>query len=178
MKIQYMSTLDDAVAVQMKLAMSLKTTQRNKLIGLLGAPLFFGFVYLSESDKEIWVRIGISLFIACVYIGLYLIFYKHSYRNYIKKVLIETRGTEEDIPAEYELTDNQLIYKENGYSVAFDLNSIVSIEKNDKSIIIQFKNKGIALFVNRIFKDDNQKHEWLRHIEEGAQFSLRKKEQK
>ena len=168
MKIAYMSTLDDAIALQMKLAMSLKTIQKSKYVGLLGMPLFFVFVYVTESSKDIWGRIGISLLIACVYGGLYLLLYRSTFRRNIQKIIIEARGTKEDVPAEYELTDDQLIYRESGRSVAFDLDSVVDIEEDDRAIFVQFKNKGMALLPDRIFKDENQKDKWLKQLKRSS----------
>ena len=165
MKIQYKSTLDEAVDTNMELVMSLDTTKRNKFIGLIGGPLFFIIVYFLEDDENIWFRIFLALMIACLYIFIYLILYKKMYRNNIKKLIEEVRGTNEAIDAEYELRDNQLIYRENNQCIGLDWSSMTSVVADENSITIKFKNKGIAMLRNHIFKNDEEKKVWIDFIE-------------
>jgi hypothetical protein len=171
MIIKYKSTLEDAINTNEKLFMSLNVTKRNKLIGLIGAPIFFILVYSLEDDKAFWIRIFFAFFIALTYIVLYFMFYRKSYRHNIKTYIVESRGTEEAIDAEYELTQEQLIYREGGQCIGFDWNTVVDLQNNGESIEIRFKNKGIAILRNKIFKNNEQKKEWENFIHDRIKFS-------
>lgn len=178
MIIKYKSTLEDAINAHEKLFMSLNTTRRNILIGLAGAPIFFALVYFLEEDKEFWIRIIFSFFIAIAYIVLYLMFYKKSYRFNIEKYIIESRGTEEEVDAEYELTQEQLIYREGGQCIGFNWTTVVDVQDNGEGIEIRFKNKAISILWNKIFKNNEQKKEWKNFIYERIKFSTLNKEPK
>ena len=163
MKIQYKSTIDEAVDAQMRLLKTSGVAKRWKLQGLFWTPiLFFGFYFGIPDEKN--VKLIFAFFVSITFIVIYFATYKKSLKKKIRKFLIEQLGTEEPVHSEYEFTEGNLIFRKLGNEIRFKWDKVEKIIENENDIEVRIANGGIAVIPNRIFSEAEQRNEWLNFI--------------
>lgn len=161
LKIQYESTIDEAVDVQMRLLRTSKTAKKWKMQGLIWAPLLFIGFYLGIPDEQNIKLIFASL-TSIIFVIIYFGSYKNTMRRRSKKLVIEQLGTDKPVPSEYEFNEEGLIFRQMGTEIKFNWNSVKEINENDKDIEFIIGRGRIAIIRNRIFTTVDQKEEWLK----------------
>ncbi len=163
MKIQYESTIDEAVDSQIRLLKSSGVAKRLKLQGLIWAPLLFTGFYLGIPDEKN-VKLFFAFFVSILFILVYFATYKKSTNKRIRKFLIEQLGTEDPVSSEYEFTEEHLIFRKLGTEIRFEWNSVEKLIENENDIEIRISKGGIAVIPNRIFSEIEPKDKWLNFI--------------
>ncbi len=161
MKIQYESTVDEKVDVQMRFLGTSKTAKKWKLQELIWAPLLFIGFYLGIPDEQN-IKLIFAFLSSIIFIIIYLCSYKGIIKRRTKKLIIEQLGTDKPIPSEYEFNEEGLIFRQMGTEIKFNWNSVKEINENDKDIEFIIDRGGIAIIPNRIFSTVDQKEEWLK----------------
>jgi hypothetical protein len=165
MKIEYKSTIDDAVEPHMRLALSSRIVRKWMLYGLIWVPvIFFGFLFFLP-DRAI-VRIICGSGASLVFIIFWLMRYKKHYANRIRKYVVEQSGTDKSIKCEYELTNEYLIFRKMGAETRFNWDIVKELKENVHDIEIRMEPSGIAIIPHRIFKDQIQREEWINFVKD------------
>lgn len=165
MKIKFESTIDEAIAVQLRLLELSKTARRWKWQGLIFAPLLFLGFYCGIPDEK-RVKIVFAAISSVIFISGYLGTYKGILKRRAKKLLIENLGTDKPVTSEYEFNEDGLIFRRLGTEIKFNWNKVREINENDKVLEFIIDNGGIAIIPKRIFENDQQKNEWVRYAQE------------
>ena len=161
MKIQYESTIEEAVEAQFRLLKTSKVAKKWMLQGLIWAPLlFFGFYFGIPDEKNI--KLIFASIAGIVFIIIYLSNYEKNIQKRIRKVLVEQIGHDEPVQSEYEFSQDALIFRKLGTEIRFVWDSVQEIVENDEDIEFKIAKGGIAVIPKRIFTSIEQKEEWLR----------------
>lgn len=161
MKIQYLSSIDEEIAAQIRLLGTLRTAKKRRLDGLILAPLLFIGLYLSIPDKQS-VKLVFASLVSMIFAIIYFGSYKIMIKKRAKKLIIEQLGSDKPVPIEYELNEEGLIFRRMGTEIQFDWNIVKGINETAKDIEFIIDKGGMAIIPNRIFSDVNQKEEWLK----------------
>ncbi|MBD3369443.1 hypothetical protein GF402_03660 [Candidatus Fermentibacteria bacterium] len=170
MKLEYEATIDEAVAAHLRLMELSKTVRRLRRLGLLFVPLTFLLLYLTLPGEES-AKLVFSIVAALVVAPLYLFFCSRFVRWNTRRLLVESLGTDEPVPSEYEFTEEGLVFRQMGTEIRFRWDRV--IEVNERRDVLEFitENKGLALMPKRIFRDEGQMEEWLEFARRRASAS-------
>lgn len=160
MKLQYKATIDEAVSAHLRLMELSKTIRGMKRLGLLFVPLTFMLLYLTLPGEDS-AKLAFSIVAALVVAPLYLFFCSRFVRWNTRRLLLESLGTDEPVPSEYELTEEGLVFRQLGTEIGFRWDSVVEINERREALEFITENKGLALIPKRIFPDESQMKEWL-----------------
>lgn len=160
MKIQFESTIDEAVDVNLRGIKLLRTARRSFWEGLICALVLFAGFFFFLPDTLL-VKLIFAVMAGVLFIVLYLFSYKKILKSRIKKLLIEQFGTDKPVPCEYEFDDEGLVFRRLGTTIKFQWNKATEINENAREVEIIFGKSGISVLPNRIFKDEREKDEWL-----------------
>jgi len=153
MKIKYESTIEEAIEAHLRLMALSKTLRKMKWEGLLFVPIIFIAVYFIFPGKVVF-KISYAILTSAIFIPLYLSSYKRTIKKRIRKLLIESLGTDKPVPAEFEFTDDGLIFRRLGAEVKFRWNTPWEINEDEKILEFIFENKSIAVIPKRIFENE------------------------
>ena len=160
MKIQYKSTIDEAVDTQIRLLNTSDVAKSWKLKGFIWAPiLFFGFYFGIPDEQNI--KLIFASIVSIVFIIIYIPIYKNTVKKRIRKLIVEQLGTDKPVQCEYEFSEESIIFRRIGTEIRFKWDNVQKIIENDKDIEFRISNGGIAVIPNRIFSSAEQKVEWL-----------------
>ena len=144
MKIQYESTIEEAVYSQMRLLEVSKVLRKWKWQGLLAAPilgaLFYTFIPSDQGTKMMF-----AFFIPIIFLLQYPFTFKSNIRRKVRRALIKQLGTDDPIPCEYEVTDEGIIFKKQGTEIKFPWSKLTAINNTKEYIELIFENVGISL---------------------------------
>lgn len=160
MRIEYEATIDEAVAAHLRLMALSKTARGIKRLGLLFGPLIFVLLYLTLPGDALG-RLVFSIVAAVVFVPLYLLFCKVFLRWNTRRLLVESLGTDQPVPSEYEFTEDGLIFRQLGTEIRFRWNSVAEVNEREEALELITASKGLALIPKRIFEDEKQLKEWL-----------------
>jgi hypothetical protein len=163
MKIQYESTIDEAVDTQIRLLKTSSVAKRWKLQGLIWAPILFFVFYFGIPDEKI-VKLVFGFFTGIIFVIIYFATYKKTIKKRTRKFLVEQLGTEEPISSEYEFTDENLIFRKLGTEIRFEWDKVEKLIENKNDIEVRIYKGGIAVIPNRIFSGTEQRDELLNFI--------------
>ncbi len=169
MKIEYESTIDEAVEAQFRLLKKSKVAKKWRLQGFIWAPiLFFGFYFGIPDEKNI--KLLFASIASIAFIIIYLSIYEKTIQKTIRKVIVEQIGNDEPVQSEYEFNQDALIFRKLGTEIRFIWDSVQEIIENDEDIEFKIAKGGIAVIPNRIFNSKDQKEEWLRFARNKAKL--------
>ena len=167
MVIQFDSTIDEAVDVEIRLARQSNSFRRWKRAGFIWAPLLFLGFYFGVPDTPT-AKLVFATLASLAFILIYPRSYDRILRRRIRKYLVEQLGTDKPIPCEYEFSEEGLTFRKMGVEIKLQWNTVKQINENDEDIEILTHTGGIAVLRNRIFSSPNQKDEWLKYARDRA----------
>ena len=170
MKIKYESTIDEAVVTQLRLIELSKTLRKIKWEGLFFIPIIFIAVYFIISGKMV-EKLTCAVFASIIFIPIYIALYKLTIKKRIRKLLIESFGTDKPVPSEYEFVEDGLIFRKLGVDIKFEWNKVTEINEDEKMLEFIIGKKGLALIPKRIFENEQQKNEWLNYAKQKTNIS-------
>ena len=170
MKIQYNSTIDEAIEEQWRLLKLSRTARKMKWERLWAVPIVFFVLYLVIPD-EISVKLIFAATFSVIFAVLDLSTYKKNVRRRIRKLIIENLGTDKPVPSEYEFDERGLIFRRLGTEIKFQWSTVTKINEDNKDIEFIIGNRNIAIIPKRIFDNEQQKNEWLTYAKEKTNIS-------
>lgn len=163
MKIQYRSTIDEAVDSQIRLLKTSGVARQWWIKGFLWVPiLFFGFYFGIPDEGS--VKIASGCFASIIFIILYLATHRKTIAKRLRKFTIEQLGTKEPVQSEYEFREDVLIFRKLGTEIRFRWENVQKVIENDKDVELRIAEGGIAVIPYRIFKNSEQKEKWIEFI--------------
>ncbi|MAX24275.1 MAG: hypothetical protein CMJ19_07205 [Phycisphaeraceae bacterium] len=172
LKKEYQSTVEEAIEVQYRLCKQSDYLRRFKFYGLLWAPFMFALFYFMTSKDDHGVVWGLA--VSGTFIVIHMATYDKILRRRFKKTVLEKRGHNQPITAQYELDDQGLTFQSQGNSLTFQWQTITQMIVTDKDIEFRIKPQAIALIPCRVFDSDQEKKQWI----EFAQTKIKEAEPK
>jgi hypothetical protein len=170
MRIEYRATIDEAIAAHLRLMALSKTARGIKRMGLMFAPLILVLLYLTLPG-EASGRLVFSVIAAAVFVPLYFLFCKLFLRRNTRRLLVESLGTDEPVPSEYEFTEDGLTFRQMGTEIGFRWDNIAQINEREEALEFITRNKGLAMIPKRVFRDEDHIREWLDFARERADIA-------
>lgn len=160
MKIQFQSTIDEAVECKLRQFKKVFTPQKFLLEVLLTVPILSFLVYYIIPDT-VQVKLIYALIIAVAYISLFWFPPKSYLRKRLRKILIRKFGTDQPMPCEYECTDTALIFRGQNTEVQFNWDGVSNLSENQDDFSIFSKKAGLAILYDKYFESPDEKEQWL-----------------
>ncbi len=160
-EIESISTLDDAIDVQLKQIKSFKLYKRDLIVGLLFGLLLAGVIFYF--DRSLQERPLGLIFIYLIYSFLFLILYRWDLKNRVKKLLKESRG-DKPIKIKYIVDKDEISYIDDKLKITkmwSDLDKIEPFDEKSEYIDIFFKDKSLFRVPLKDFKSTHTKEEIL-----------------
>jgi len=164
MKKSYQTTIEDSVETNFRLAEIIGIVAKQRWLGLIWGLIMFPIIYYlgSHSHTE---KLILATLMSLVIIVVHLLTFKGLIRNQYRTVLIKAHGTKDPIPCEYELTDENLIFRKLGQELRFSWQNVEKINITPASIEVLMRPTGLAIIPTRIFDGSEEREEWIRYIE-------------
>lgn len=161
MKIQYYSMIDEKVKAQLRLLEFTGDMKRHKWLPLLIlTPIEFAVLYLLIPGVT-EVRLALTGGAVGMFVVVHLLIWRGQLTRRIRKMLVKQLGAEDYMHAEYEFTEDALIFRQMGQEVHLAWDSVREIRDRPDSIEIIAVPAGLALIPKRIFQQESEWREWL-----------------
>lgn len=159
LKIQFESTVEEAVEAQFRLIKQSANLRKMKYAGLVFAPVMFVmFYWLPLPDRlNIWGAVIAPI----LFIVFSLKNYDKNLRKRLRKLIVEKQGHDLPTSAEYELNDQGISFQKLGNTIAFAWHTVEQINVSESDIEFRIKHGGIAVIPCRIFNSEEEKNQWL-----------------
>lgn len=165
MKKAYDSTIDEAVAAGYRIARHCGAIRKQRWMGLFFLPVAFLLFYLLPPYSTD-VKLIMATLMTLVVAAAHLLSIGPLVRHNIRKTLVKAFGTADPIPAEYELTDDALVFRKLGQELRLSWQSVVRVDDSPQSLDVYTEPTGLAMIPKRIFTDDDELNEWREFIEQ------------
>ncbi len=163
MKLEYLSTLDEAVETKILWLKDLNTVNKWRLWGVfywLGITTLF--VALAPGPVEI--KIGIGFVLGGLTCGNLVFNAEKLLRRKIRKIILKKTKTFEPAPAVVTLSGSTLDFSSRGVTVEFNLKEIISLQNTQKGLIVNFEKGKLLYLPNAAFTDTDEKDTWVNAI--------------
>ena len=161
MKLQFKSILEHCVDRQMRQIKSNPQYLSEKVTATI---LWGSVIYVPLSIMSILLQKH-NPYIIFPAIIVYCSYYFLSYDGKVKTNLIndhkQTCGTLEPVDAEYEITDNSLIFRRDGNEIHSSWNNLIDLHESETDIQLTFKGGIMGIFHYEIFPNIETKENWM-----------------
>jgi len=163
MKIAYESTIEEATDATFHMAELCGSVRKQMWVGLTMAPFVFILIFiLIDEPVARFLLGGMSTALFVVY---HLLNYRNQFHKRIRKILIKALGTDKPLPSEYELDDNQLIFRKVGQELRFSWDNVATLNEAEDVIEVIMVPMGIARIPKRIFSSAEELRTWMLFIQ-------------
>lgn len=164
MKKAYESRLQEAVNTGYELAKMTGQLRKQRWMGLLWLPVLTFFFYFIVPDDEPWVKVILAAMLSFFPTAFFILAIGPITKNNIRKMLIKAQGTKESIPAEYELSEDALVFRKQGHELRMAWDTVVRFEDMPTMLVVHTEPLGLARIPKRIFADNTEMNEWATFI--------------
>jgi hypothetical protein len=171
MRIQYESTIEEAVESSFRLADMAGMVRKGMWRAALNGPLFvLGFICLLPLDY--WHRVAAGAVAAMILIPYHLFTYERRLRKGIRQTVVKERPRDWPIPSEYEMDEEGITFRREGMTLAFTWACVTQFNETRDAIEIVTRPRGLMRIPRRIFANTPEELEWAAFLREHAALAL------
>lgn len=165
MRKEYKCTMEESVVANMRLAELTGVVRRQTWLGLWFVPITFVIFFLMVRHG-LQAKLMTSGFMSVAVLVVHILTVKDQMRRNIRRVLVRALGTSDPVPCEFEVTEENLIFRRSGLEVRLSWKSVVAVSRTDNAIEVVTKPTALARIPLRIFDNSAESQAWMEFIQE------------